>query len=183
LVVGLGNPGRRYERTRHNLGYAVVAELARRIDVGSPKAKFHGEVAEGSIEGEKVLLLSPVTYMNRSGMCVQAARGFYGLTDEQLLVVCDDLNLPVAKLRVRARGSSGGQKGLEDIIRVLQTEEFPRLRIGIGQPPASWDAADFVLARFTQEELPQIEQAVVKAADAVALWVREGLGACMDRYN
>ena len=183
LIVGLGNPGRRYERTRHNLGYAVLAELARRLTPGAPKSKFHGEVVEASLEGEKVLLLSPVTYMNRSGMSVQAARDFYGLTNEQLLVICDDMNLPLGKLRCRPGGASGGQKGLEDVIRMLGTEEFPRLRIGIGQAPAGWDAADFVLARFTQEELPQIEDAVSRAADAVAMWVREGLGPCMSRYN
>jgi len=183
LIVGLGNPGRRYERTRHNLGYAVLVELARRLKPGAPKSKFHGEVVEASLEGEKVLLLSPVTYMNQSGRSVQAARDFYGLPNEQLLVICDDMNLPLGKLRCRPGGASGGQKGLEDVIRMLGTEEFPRLRIGIGQAPEGWDAADFVLARFTQEELPEIEDAVSRAADAVALWVREGIGPCMSRYN
>jgi PTH1 family peptidyl-tRNA hydrolase len=183
LIVGLGNPGRRYERTRHNLGYAVLAELARRLTPGAPKSKFHGEVVEACLEGERVLLLSPVTYMNRSGMSVQAARDFFDLSNEQLLVICDDMNLPLGKLRCRPGGASGGQKGLEDVIRMLGTEEFPRLRIGIGQAPEGWDAAEFVLARFTQEESPQIEDAVSRAAEAVTLWVREGLGPCMSRYN
>jgi PTH1 family peptidyl-tRNA hydrolase len=183
LVVGLGNPGRRYEATRHNLGYAVLAELARRLMVGSPKAKFHGELADADLAGEKVLLLSPLTYMNRSGMSVRAARDFYALPDENVLVVCDDLNLPLARLRVRAAGSSGGHKGLEDIIENLQSEAFPRLRIGIGEPREGWDAADFVLARFAAEELPEIERAVLRAADAVMDWVREGVEYCMNRYN
>jgi len=183
LIVGLGNPGRRYEGTRHNLGYAVLAELGRRLEIGPVKSKFSAELAETLLDGEKILLLSPVTYMNNSGTSVRAARDFFELPNEQLLVVCDDLNLPLGKLRFRSGGASGGQKGLEDVIRKLQTEEFPRLRIGIGQPPEAWDGSDFVLARFSPEELPQIEQAVSRAADAAVLWIREGLAACMSRYN
>jgi PTH1 family peptidyl-tRNA hydrolase len=183
LVVGLGNPGRRYAGTRHNLGFTVLAELAKRFGAGSPRGKFQGEVVEVAVEGEKVLLLSPLTYMNNSGASVVAARDFYGLPNDAVLVICDDLNLPLAKLRIRSGGSSGGQKGLADIVRKLQTEEFPRLRIGLGAPPPNWDAADFVLGRFSQVELFEIEQAVLKAADAVAVWVREGLQTCMNRYN
>ncbi len=183
LIVGLGNPGRRYEGTRHNLGYAVLAELGRRLAIGPARAKFSAELAEAVLDGEKILLLSPVTYMNNSGTSVRAARDFFELPNEQLLVVCDDLNLPPGKLRFRAGGASGGQKGLEDIIRKLHAEEFPRLRIGIGPPPGGWDASDFVLARFSREELPEIEQAVSRAADAVVLWIHEGPAACMSRYN
>jgi peptidyl-tRNA hydrolase, PTH1 family len=183
LVVGLGNPGRRYEGTRHNVGYTVLAEVGRRLGAGPPKSKFHGELVEGSVEGQKVVLLSPVTYMNRSGLSVRAARDFFGLPNGDLLVICDDLNLPLGRLRFRAAGSSGGQKGLVDIIEKLQSEEFPRLRIGIGSPPESWDAADYVLARFKREELPEIELAVVRAADAVADWICQGVQYCMNRYN
>lgn len=183
LIVGLGNPGRKYENTRHNLGYAVLAELARRLSVGPPKSKFHGELADGELAGQKVLLLSPITYMNRSGTSVREARDFFGVADEDLLVICDDLNLPVGKLRLRAAGSSGGHKGLEDIAENLQSEGFPRLRIGIGSPPEGWDAADFVLARFTKEQLPEMELAVLQAADASMDWVRQGIAYCMNRYN
>jgi PTH1 family peptidyl-tRNA hydrolase len=183
LVVGLGNPGRRYEGTRHNLGYAVLAELARRLGVGPPKVKFHGELADGELTGQKILLLSPVTYMNRSGTSVRAAKDFYSLADEDLLVICDDLSLPLGKLRLRAAGSAGGHKGLEDVIAKLQSDGFPRLRIGIGEPPGSWDAADFVLARFTKEQLPEIDLAVLQAADAVMDWVRQGVAYCMNHYN
>jgi PTH1 family peptidyl-tRNA hydrolase len=183
LVVGLGNPGRRYEGTRHNVGFAVLAEVGRRLGAGPAKSKFHGELAEGAWEGEKVLLLSPVLYMNRSGTSVRAARDFYGLANQDLLVICDDLNLPLAKLRFRSAGSSGGQKGLEDIIDKLQSEEFCRLRIGIGSPPEGWDPADFVLARFGREELPELEGAVARAAEAVTDWVVRGVEYCMNRYN
>jgi PTH1 family peptidyl-tRNA hydrolase len=183
LVVGLGNPGRKYEGTRHNLGYRVLAELARRHARGSPRERFRGEVADADLGGVKTLLLSPTTYMNLSGASVLEARDFYKLTTQDLLVICDDLNLPAAKLRFRSSGSSGGQKGLEDIIRRLGTEEFPRLRIGIGAPPPGWDPADYVLGRFTEQERPEIEESIRRAADAVADWAREGIQACMNRYN
>jgi PTH1 family peptidyl-tRNA hydrolase len=183
LVVGLGNPGRRYLGTRHNIGYAVLAELGRRFGTGKPKAKFQGEVMEAELGGQRALLLSPTTYMNLSGVSVLEARDFYKVQHEDLLTLCDDLNLPLGKLRVRAQGSSGGQKGLEDIIRRLGSEAFPRLRVGIGTPPPGWDAADFVLARFTAEEQLLVDEAVRQAADAVVVWAREGVDGCMNRYN
>jgi peptidyl-tRNA hydrolase, PTH1 family len=183
LVVGLGNPGRRYEGTRHNIGYAVMAELARRFGGGPPKGRFQGAVVEADLGGQKTLLLSPTTFMNLSGASVQEAKSFFKLAEEDLLIICDDLNLPVGKLRFRARGSSGGQKGLEDIIRRLASEEFARLRIGVGTAPEGWDWANYVLSKFTAEEQPVIEQAVRLAADAVAVWAREGIEFCMNQYN
>lgn len=183
LVVGLGNPGRRYEGTRHNVGFAVLGELARRHATGRPRSGFHGDVVDADLDGTRALLLSPLTYMNLSGTSVQAAMGFYKLPHENLLVICDDLNLPLAKLRLRAKGSAGGQKGLEDVIARLGTEEFSRLRIGIGSPPEGWDASGYVLGKLTKEEKAALEQAVLQAADAVALWAREGIECCMNRYN
>jgi PTH1 family peptidyl-tRNA hydrolase len=132
---------------------------------------------------EKVLLLCPHTYMNRSGSSVLATRDFYKLELAELMVICDDLSLPLGKLRIRTKGSSGGQKGLQDIIQRLGSEEFPRLRIGIDAPPPGWDAADFVLSSFTNEEHAEIEIAVSRAADAVECWVREGVDQSMNRYN
>jgi PTH1 family peptidyl-tRNA hydrolase len=183
LIVGLGNPGRQYEGTRHNVGFAVLAELARQFGCGAAKSKFHGEIVEANLAGQRALLLSPVTYMNQSGLSVQEAKSFYKIPDDHLLVLCDDLNLPLAKLRFRAGGSSGGQKGIEDIIWRLGTEDFARLRIGIGPPPEGWDWADYVLAKFTKEEIPQIEQAVQQAARAAVVWAREGIESCMNQYN
>ena len=183
LVVGLGNPGRRYQATRHNIGYAVLAELAAKFGRGRPQAKFHGEVVEADLAGHRALLLSPTTYMNRSGTSVQEAARFYRIPAEDLLVVCDDLNLPTGKLRVRMRGSSGGQKGLEDIILRLGSEEFARLRIGIGSPPDGWEWPDYVLSKFRPEEVEPMEDAVRRAADAVAVWAAEGIDVCMNRYN
>jgi PTH1 family peptidyl-tRNA hydrolase len=183
LIVGLGNPGRKYEQTRHNVGFQVVAELGRRHGVGAPRTKFQAEVLDAMVGGEKVLLLSPLTYMNRSGSSVQPARDFYQLPNEDLLIICDDINLPLAKLRFRAKGSSGGQKGLEDVLRRLGTEQVARLRVGIGEPPGSWDAADYVLARFNEKERSEVEMAVLRAADAVEDWVADGIEKCMNQYN
>ncbi|MFH1264868.1 MAG: aminoacyl-tRNA hydrolase [Planctomycetota bacterium] len=183
LIVGLGNPGRKYQETRHNVGFAVLAELARKFSLGPPKSKFQGEVVEANFEGHKALLLSPITYMNNSGASVLAARDFYKLSGEDLLVVCDDLNLPLARLRFRVRGSSGGQKGLADIVRRLGTEEIARLRIGIGEPSGGCDATDYVLGKFTRREMPEIEEAIWRAADAAVDWVREGIEHCMNQYN
>src|SRR5262245_39533055 len=193
LIVGLGNPGRKYEGTRHNVGFDVVAELARRrgFEVGGTsgnKKAFQGETLDLSLPGpsgtnERVLLLMPHTFMNLSGQSAVAARDFYKLTNDDLLVVCDDLNLPVGKLRIRATGSSGGQKGLADIIRACGGENVPRLRIGIGQPPERMDAADFVLAKYGKDEKKEMELAVAAAADAAEMWVRDGVAIAMNRYN
>jgi PTH1 family peptidyl-tRNA hydrolase len=179
----LGNPGRRYAGTRHNVGYQVLAALGSQFGEGTPKAKFHGEVLEANLDGQKALLLSPLTYMNHSGLSVVEAKAFFKLANEDLLVVCDDLNLPLGKLRFRARGSSGGQKGMEDIIQRLGSDEFARLRIGIGSAPPGWEWADYVLSKFTAEELPIIEQTVREAAAAVTVWAREGIQRSMNLYN
>jgi peptidyl-tRNA hydrolase, PTH1 family len=183
LVVGLGNPGRKYEGTRHNVGFRVAAELAGRHGLGGPKRAFQGEVVEAAIGGEKTLLLCPHTLMNLSGGSVLEARDFYKLPHEDLLIVADDMNLPLGKLRFRKSGSSGGQKGLSDIIRRLGNEDIPRLRIGIGEPPSGRQGADFVLGRFTKQETDEIEIAIRLAADAVALWAQEGIATVMNQYN
>jgi PTH1 family peptidyl-tRNA hydrolase len=183
LVVGLGNPGRKYEGTRHNVGFRVMAELARRHGRGKPKQAFEGEYVEAYLDEEKTLLLCPHTLMNRSGGSVLAARDFYKISTNDLIIVADDFNLPIGKLRFRSGGSSGGQRGLDDVIRRLGNDEVPRLRIGIGSPPAGRDAAGWVLGRFAKAEKDEIDVAIVRGADAVELWVREGLGVSMNRYN
>ncbi|HEY5313730.1 MAG TPA: aminoacyl-tRNA hydrolase [Pirellulales bacterium] len=183
LVVGLGNPGRRYQGTRHNVGFAVVADLARRHGNSRPKTVFQGEVVEVAIGGQRVLLLAPQTFMNQSGSSVLAARDFYKLDSNDLLIVCDDFSLPTGKLRLRSKGSAGGQKGLEDIIRVLGDDAVPRLRVGIGPLPPGWDAAGFVLSKFSKDEAAIIEPTIVQAADAAADWVAQGIQYCMNTYN
>ena len=183
LVVGLGNPGRKYEGTRHNVGFLVAAELARKYGQTKPKRAFQGEVVEANLDSEKTLLLFPHTLMNLSGGSVLEARDFYKIPEQELLIVGDDFNLPLGKLRFRASGSSGGQKGLADIIRRLGTDQVPRLRIGIGSPPDGREGADFVLGKFVKAERPDIDEAIWRAADAIVVWAREGLAVCMNRYN
>ncbi len=182
LVVGLGNPGRKYEGTRHNIGFEVVREVARRSTHGKVKTAFEGETVEANIAGEKCLILCPSTFMNRSGQSVQKARDFFKLENDALLVVCDDFSIPVGTLRMRPKGSAGGQNGLRDIINRLG-QEFSRLRVGIGPVPDRWNPADFVLGKFNKAESQEMEHVVVRAADAVADWVQSGTQFCMNKYN
>jgi PTH1 family peptidyl-tRNA hydrolase len=183
IVVGLGNPGAKYRGTRHNVGFETLAELAKRHSGSVPTLKHEAELVETYLGGEKVLLVAPQTYMNLSGKSVWPLVDFYKLPLEDLLVVCDDLNLDVGRLRLRASGSAGGQKGLQNIIQVLGSEEFPRLRIGIGRPPGRMDASDYVLARFLSEERETIDHAILAAADGVELWVKEGCDKAMSKVN
>ena len=183
LIVGLGNPGAQYKDSRHNVGFEVAAVLAKKYASGTPRAKFQGEIVEAAIAAERVLLLTPLTFMNLSGASVLATRDFYKIEPVDTLVVCDDFNLPLGKLRLRPKGSAGGQKGLEDILRRLGTEELPRLRLGIGPPPPGRDVAGYVLSRFAKDEQPIVADAVKRAAEAAAAWAQQGLEAAMNRYN
>lgn len=183
LIVGLGNPGRKYEGTRHNVGWEVISRLEKKYGGGPRRGRFQGETCDVTIEGEKVVLLCPQTFMNLSGASVQPARDFFKLDNTDLMIVCDDFNLPLGKLRIRVKGSSGGQKGLEDVIQRLGGDEFPRLRIGIGTPPENWDVADYVLSRFSPQERPEMDAATEKAAEALEVWIRLGIETCMNRYN
>jgi len=182
VVVGLGNPGSRYAGTRHNVGYAVIDSLAQSPRAGRFQGRFQADVAELLEEPHKVLLVKPETFMNLSGRCVRQVIDFYQVALEDLLVVCDDLNLPLGKLRVRARGSHGGHNGLRDIQNHLGTPDYPRLRIGVDAPPQE-DAVDHVLGRFRPSERPVIEEAIQKAVQAVAVWIHQGLAVCMNQYN
>jgi peptidyl-tRNA hydrolase, PTH1 family len=183
LIVGLGNPGNKYKDTRHNVGFEVAGLLAKRFATTPARAKFQGEIVEAAIAGQKTLILTPLTYMNLSGASVLATRDFYKIENQNLLVVCDDFALPLGKLRLRPKGSSGGQNGLEDILRRLGTEEISRLRIGVGPLPAGRDAAGFVLSRFSKDEQPEIADAIQRASEAAAAWAELGLAAAMNKYN
>jgi PTH1 family peptidyl-tRNA hydrolase len=182
IVIGLGNPGRRYEGTRHNVGYAVMDSLAKGPNATRFQSRFQADVAELNEEGNKILLVKPETFMNLSGHCVRQAVDFYQLPLEELLVVCDDINLPLGKLRFRASGTHGGHNGLRDIQSHLGTTAYPRLRIGVGAPPEA-QAIDHVLGRFRSSERPVIDDAGATAAQAVLYWVGEGMGGRMNKYN
>lgn len=182
LVVGLGNPGGKYEGTRHNVGFEVVDRLAAGPMPARFVRKFEAQVAEIEIDYRRVLVLKPETFMNLSGRSVRQAVQFYKLDLADLLVVCDDLNLPLGRLRLRTSGSDGGQKGLRDIAAQLGTEQFARLRVGIGDQ-GSQEATDYVLGRFRPAERPVIEDALIAATQAVAVWVTQGPAAAMSRFN
>lgn len=183
LVVGLGNPGPKYTGTRHNIGFAVVDYLAAGPGVSSWRTRYQADVAE-MVEGvEQVLLVKPQTFMNLSGRSVWQIVDFYKLPLSELLVVCDDIALPLGKLRARARGSDGGQKGLRSIEESLGTPEYARLRLGIGSPDEHLDAADYVLSRFKPGERAAVEDAIAKAAQGVLTWIRSGIDVCMNLVN
>jgi PTH1 family peptidyl-tRNA hydrolase len=182
VIVGLGNPGSRYEGTRHNVGFAVVDALAESPDAGRFQDRFQAEIAELRVGEHKVLLVKPETFMNLSGRSVRQVLDFYDLPAEELLVVCDDINLPLGKLRFRARGTHGGHNGLRDIQNHLGTNEYARLRIGVGAPEGD-DAVDHVLGRFRPVERPVIEEALERALQAAVYWVEKGIEASMNQYN
>ncbi len=182
LIVGLGNPGGKYHGTRHNIGFELVDRLAKGGSESSFSPRFDGQLAEIEIDFRRVLLLKPETFMNLSGRSVGQVTRFYKIPLQDILVVCDDLSLPVGKLRIRPGGSDGGQEGLRDITSHLGTDQFPRLRIGIGDQN-DMDAADFVLSRFRAAERPLIDDALILATQAIAVWVTQGIEAAMNRFN
>ncbi|MAG93129.1 MAG: aminoacyl-tRNA hydrolase [Planctomycetaceae bacterium] len=183
VVVGLGNPGKKYENTRHNVGFEVVAELARRHGGGKPQRKFEAELVEVLVGSERVLLVAPETFMNLSGRSVRQVTEFFKLALDDLLVICDDLNLRLGQLRLRRGGSGGGQNGLKNIIDQLGTQDVPRLRIGIDRAPERVDPADYVLSRFWKEQRAPMDDAVVAAANGVECWVERGIDAAMNLVN
>jgi PTH1 family peptidyl-tRNA hydrolase len=183
LIVGIGNPGPEYAKTRHNVGFRVLDALAKRLNVSKQEARFRGVYAVAPIGDLKVGLLKPLTYVNLSGQAVSEAVKQLNLQPEQILVVLDDAQLPLGKLRMRPKGSSGGHKGLQSIIDALQTEEIPRLRVGIGSPPEGVDMVTFVLSPFEDDEELVISEAVERAADAAIVWATEGINAAMQKFN
>jgi PTH1 family peptidyl-tRNA hydrolase len=182
LVVGLGNPGSRYKGTRHNVGFAVVNLLTESSGVGRPQERFQAEIREWRLGDDKVLLVKPQTFMNLSGRPVRQLMDFYQLPVTNLLIVCDDFNLPLGKLRFRARGTHGGHNGLRDIQSHLSSTTYSRLRIGVGAPPDA-EAVDYVLGRFRPSERPVIEDTLRLAAQGVETWLRSGIEASMNQYN
>jgi len=182
LVVGLGNPGTKYEKTRHNVGYRVLDELARRWQIGPMRRQFDALAAAGRIGQHKVLLLKPMTYMNRSGQAVREAVTFYKVELSDLLVVLDDMALPLGRVRLRPQGSAGGHNGLTDVIAQLGSESFARLRIGIEQV-AGEQMVSHVLSPFLPEEEEIVGGAIVRAADAVECWLAGGIDEAMNRFN
>ena len=191
LVVGLGNPGREYVGTRHNVGFEVVDHLAKKLGWTSrddefarlARSKFDGLVMDGPAGAGKALLMQPTTFMNLSGKAVQAALAFYGLSPMDVLIVLDDVALPVGRLRLRGAGSSGGHNGLKDIERALGTSAYPRLRVGVDAPPPRVPQRDYVLGRFSDEQRKTLNPTIDRATEAAIVWMDKGIEAAMNRFN
>jgi len=181
LIVGLGNPGTRYQGTRHNLGFDVVDAMAARWTIDMAREKFHALYGDGEVRGQRVVLLKPTTFMNRSGQAVLAAGRFYQVRCEDLLVVSDDLALPLGRIRMRPGGSAGCHNGLQDIIDRLGFSDFARLRLGID--PASGTASNYVLGKFSADAWPIVDRVVRTATDAVECWLEQGVTETMNRFN
>ena len=183
IIAGLGNPGKQYDRTRHNVGFEVIDLLADRMGISVTEKKFKGLYGKGMLAGEKVVLLKPQTYMNLSGESLREAADFYKVEPENIIVIHDDIDLEPGQLRLRAKGSAGGHNGLKNIIAHLGTQEFLRIKVGVGAKPRGMDLADYVLGRFSSGEQAMMEEAYRDAGDAVELLLSEGMEKAMNRYN
>ena len=184
LVVGLGNPGDKYENTRHNAGFMAIDQLADRGDFPVQWLKFHALTHQATISGQGVLVMKPTTYMNLSGDAVAEAAAFYKVSEEHILVLCDDVSLPVGKLRIRTQGSAGGHNGLKSIIARLGTDKFPRVKIGVGgKPHPDYDMADWVLGKFVGPDKTAIDEATLRAAQAVECYLKDGPQKAMNQFN
>lgn len=183
IIAGLGNPGREYAPTRHNVGFDVIDVLADKYNINMNKLKFKGITGEGIIDGKKVLLIKPSTYMNNSGLSIREAINFYKVEMKDLLVIYDDIDIDFGSIRIRKKGSSGSHNGMKSIIYHLGVDTFPRIKIGIGKKPEGYDLADFVLSKFSQDERKIIDEAIKKAAEATDSFIKDGIDYCMNNYN
>jgi peptidyl-tRNA hydrolase, PTH1 family len=183
LIVGLGNPGREYELTRHNIGFMAIDELAKRWNISLNEQKFKGVFGAGFVNGEKVILLKPLTYMNLSGESIRPLMDYYKIDVEDFVVMYDDLDVPVGKLRLRMKGSAGGHNGVKSTISHLGTQEFQRIRMGIDRPKNGMKVVDYVLGRFTSEEIPDVNHSIEKAADACEEWLNKPFLQIMNTFN
>lgn len=184
LIAGLGNPGREYENTRHNAGFASIDRLAEKNHISIDMKKFQALCGTGYIGGQKVLLLKPQTYMNLSGESLRAACDFFKIDPEQeLIVIYDDISLASGQLRIRAKGSAGGHNGIKSIISHLGTQVFLRVKVGVGEKPQGWDLADYVLGHFSKEEQQVMQESFDRAADAAAALLSEEVQQVMNEYN
>lgn len=184
LIVGLGNPGKEYEKSRHNVGFDTIDELVEEHHIPQGGVKFRALYGKGTIGGEKAILAKPLTFMNLSGEAVRALVDYFKIdVKEELIVIYDDIDLEPGKIRVRAKGSAGGHNGMKNIVKHLGTQEFARVRVGVGEKPKGWDLADYVLSRFSKEERKQVDEAIETSCKAVACIVEHGVDAAMNQFN
>ncbi len=184
IIVGLGNPGKQYEHTRHNVGFDTIDVLADRYHIDVDSKKHKALYGKGVIEGQKVILAKPQTFMNLSGESVRELIDFYKIDEtEELIVIYDDISLEPGQLRLRPKGSAGGHNGIKNIIAHLGGQEFKRIKVGVGEKPKGYDLADYVLGRFSKEERPEVEKSFERAADAVVKMMTEDMASAMNQYN
>lgn len=183
LIIGLGNPGKQYESTRHNVGFMAIDKLSDRLGIPLDHTKFNGLYGIGHISGEKVILLKPLTYMNLSGECIRPLMDYYEINDDEINVIYDDLDIPVGKIRLRTKGSAGGHNGIKSMIHHLGTQQFNRVRIGIDRPRNGMTVTDYVLGRFTEEEQPSIEDAIKQSLAACEKWLTTNFNQVMNEFN
>ena len=184
LIVGLGNPGPKYEFTRHNAGFLCMDLLAQQLGVNIDRINFKSVVADVAIEGSRCILMKPQTFMNNSGEAVRDAANFYKIPPEHIIILFDDISLPPGKLRIRRKGSDGGHNGIKSILYLLGSDQFPRIKLGVGaKPRPDYDLADWVLSTFQKDELSRMKEAMEKACEAVPLLVREETDRAMNLYN
>lgn len=184
LIAGLGNPGRQYEGTRHNMGFDVIDCLIEKYGIAQSGVKFNAMFGKGMIGGERVVLMKPLSFMNLSGGPIQETANYFKIDPEtEMIVIYDDIDLEPGQLRIRKKGSAGGHNGIKDIIRRLGTDNFLRIKVGVGAKPKDWDLADHVLGRFADSERKLVDEAIVRAADAVEMILANGVDAAMNRYN
>ncbi|MCX7842310.1 MAG: aminoacyl-tRNA hydrolase [Clostridia bacterium] len=183
IIAGLGNPGSRYDNTRHNVGFDTIDLLAGKYNIKVSKLKHKALYGEGSIQGRRIILAKPQTFMNLSGESIRDMREWYKIPLGNIIIVYDDIDLQPGKIRVRAKGSSGTHNGMRSILYQLQSEDFPRVRIGIGKAPDGWELADYVLSKFNTEDRKVIDQSIIQAAEAAATIVTSGIEAAMNKFN
>ncbi|MBQ7915280.1 MAG: aminoacyl-tRNA hydrolase [Firmicutes bacterium] len=183
LIAGLGNPEAKYAATRQNVGVEAAECLKGELNCGMTKIKFHAEIAQGKLGDEQVLVARPLTYMNNSGQAIREIANFYKITPDHIIVMCDDVSIPFGHLRLRANGSAGGHNGLKSIIAQLGSQDFARVKIGVGEKPQGWDLADYVLCRMSSEEQKEMAETVARAAKAALCIIKNGMGVAMNRYN
>lgn len=183
IIIGLGNPTREYQATRHNVGFDAITRISDDYRIPLDFKKHKAICGKGYIEGEKVILAQPQTYMNLSGESVRELVDFYKAAPEEIIIIYDDISLAVGQLRLRSKGSAGGHNGIKSIISHLGTQEFPRIKVGVGDKPKGWDLADYVLSRFHNDEQPIIREALKNTSDAVRAILKDGMESAMNIYN
>ncbi len=183
IIVGLGNPTKQYDGTRHNIGFEVVEQIAQNHHISIDNKKHKALCGKGAINGMKVILAKPQTFMNLSGESVREMADYYKVDPEDIIVISDDISLAVGQLRIRAKGSAGGHNGLKNIIAHLGTNEFPRIKVGVGEKPKGWDLADYVLGKYSKEDRKVMDEAVEDAAKAVEVMLGDSIETAMNQYN